>query len=71
LLLRVSHAEALNGLLDRLLLIGGVYIAEKRGGCSGSDRVREGLKEVLLGPAQLYEALRQKAGEQGVEGGYP
>jgi type I restriction enzyme R subunit len=29
-----------------------------------SDRVREGLKDVLLGPAQLYEALRAKA-EQG------
>lgn len=25
--------------------------------------VREGLKDVLLGPAQLYEALRDKAGE--------
>lgn len=24
----------------------------------GSERVREGLKEILLGPAQLYEALR-------------
>ena len=24
-----------------------------------SEKVREGLKEVLLGPAQLYEALRQ------------
>jgi type I restriction enzyme, R subunit len=30
-----------------------------------SERVREGLKDVLLGPAQLYEALRAKA-EQGV-----
>jgi type I restriction enzyme, R subunit len=29
-----------------------------------SERVREGLKDVLLGPAQLYEALREKAGEQ-------
>jgi type I restriction enzyme R subunit len=28
-----------------------------------SERVREGLKDVLLGPAQLYEALRDKAGE--------
>lgn len=26
-----------------------------------SERVREGLKDVLLGPAQLYEALRDKA----------
>jgi type I restriction enzyme R subunit len=26
----------------------------------GSERVRDGLKEVLLGPAQLYEALRAK-----------
>ncbi len=26
-----------------------------------SERVREGLTEILLGPAQLYEALRQRA----------
>jgi hypothetical protein len=32
-----------------------------------SERVREGLKDVLLGPAQLYEALRDKAGEKEVE----
>ena len=25
----------------------------------GSERVREGLKNVLLGPAQLYETLRR------------
>lgn len=31
----------------------------------GSERVREGLRDILLGPAQLYEALRQK-GELGV-----
>jgi type I restriction enzyme R subunit len=30
-----------------------------------SERVREGLKDILLGPAQLYESLRDKAGEQG------
>ena len=29
-----------------------------------SEHVREGLKDVLLGPAQLYEALREKAAEQ-------
>ncbi|SHL55078.1 type I restriction endonuclease subunit R [Bradyrhizobium lablabi] len=29
-----------------------------------SERVREGLKDVLLGPAQLYEALRERAGEK-------
>jgi type I restriction enzyme R subunit len=28
----------------------------------GSESVREGLKEVLLGPAGLYEALRQRGG---------
>jgi type I restriction enzyme R subunit len=28
-----------------------------------SERVREGLNDVLLGPAQLYEALRDRAGE--------
>ena len=27
----------------------------------GSERVREGLKDVLLGPAQLYEALRERS----------
>ena len=27
-----------------------------------SERVREGLKDVLLGPAQLYEALRERGG---------
>jgi type I restriction enzyme R subunit len=27
-----------------------------------SERVREGLKDVLLGPAQLYESLRDRAG---------
>ena len=28
----------------------------------GSERVREGLKDILLGPAQLYEALRARSG---------
>jgi len=28
-----------------------------------SARVREGLKDVLLGPAELYEALRAKANQ--------
>ncbi|MBC7860175.1 MAG: type I restriction endonuclease subunit R [Burkholderiaceae bacterium] len=28
----------------------------------GSERVREGLRDVLLGPAQLYEALRARSG---------
>jgi type I restriction enzyme R subunit len=32
------------------------------------EKVREGLKDVLLGPAQLYEALRDKAGGKGLEG---
>ena len=27
-----------------------------------SERVRDGLKDVLLGPAQLYEALRERGG---------
>lgn len=34
-----------------------------------SERVRAGLKDILLGPAQLYEALRNKAGEQGLDRG--
>ena len=32
-----------------------------------SERVREGLKDVLLGPAQLYEALREKAAQQSAD----
>lgn len=28
----------------------------------GSERVRDGLRDILLGPAQLYEALRAKSG---------
>ncbi len=31
----------------------------------GSASVREGLKDVLLGPAQLYEALRERGGVTG------
>lgn len=27
----------------------------------GSERVRDGLRDILLGPAQLYEALRAKS----------
>ncbi|AGU49430.1 hypothetical protein VAPA_1c23280 [Variovorax paradoxus B4] len=27
----------------------------------GSERVRDGLKDVLLGPAQLYESLRARS----------
>lgn len=30
----------------------------------GSERVRDGLKDILLGPAQLYEALRARSGAQ-------
>ena len=33
-----------------------------------SVRVRDGLKDVLLGPAQLYEALRAKGAERRAEG---
>ncbi|MBO1022842.1 type I restriction endonuclease subunit R [Methylobacterium sp. SD274] len=33
----------------------------------GSEKVREGLKDVLLGPAQLYEALRARAEEEPVD----
>lgn len=31
-----------------------------------SQKVRDGLKDVLLGPAQLYEALRARAGTEGI-----
>jgi len=31
----------------------------------GSERVRDGLKHILLGPAQLYEALRARSGVGG------
>lgn len=30
-----------------------------------SDRIRAGLKDILLGPAQLYEALRERADSEG------
>jgi type I restriction enzyme, R subunit len=30
----------------------------------GSERVRAGLKDILLGPGQLYEGLRQRSGKQ-------
>lgn len=32
----------------------------------GSERVREGLKDILLGPAQLYESLRAKSSDESV-----
>ncbi|KXV78560.1 type I restriction endonuclease subunit R [Acetobacter cerevisiae] len=32
----------------------------------GSDRVQEGLRDILLGPAQLYEALRERSASKGV-----
>jgi hypothetical protein len=28
----------------------------------GSERVREGLRDILLGPGQLYEGLRERSG---------
>jgi type I restriction enzyme R subunit len=28
----------------------------------GSEQVRDGLKDILLGPGQLYESLRQRSG---------
>lgn len=30
-----------------------------------SDRISAGLKDILLGPAQLYEALRERADSEG------
>jgi type I restriction enzyme, R subunit len=33
-----------------------------------SEKVRDGLKDVLLGPAQLYESLRDKADQQNRDG---
>lgn len=32
----------------------------------GSEKVRDGLRDILLGPAQLYEALRAKSGSDGI-----
>ena len=32
-----------------------------------SPKVRQGLKDILLGPGELYEALRRKAGVEGAE----
>jgi type I restriction enzyme R subunit len=34
-----------------------------------SEKVRDGLKDVLLGPAQLYESLRAKAAQKNLDGG--
>lgn len=31
----------------------------------GSERVRDGLQDILLGPARLYEALRARSGPGG------
>jgi type I restriction enzyme R subunit len=36
-----------------------------------SEKVRKGLKDVLLGPGQLYEALRDRAGGTGEVVGDP
>ena len=47
--------------LDAIIDAGAAYSAMIKQALD-SERVREGLKDVLLGPAQLYEALRQKAG---------
>ena len=30
-----------------------------------SEKVRDGLRDILLGPARLYEALRERANEAG------
>ncbi len=35
----------------------------------GSERVRAGLKDILLGPAQLYEALRARSAAGGASAG--
>ncbi|KXV74008.1 type I restriction endonuclease subunit R [Acetobacter malorum] len=32
----------------------------------GSDRVQEGLRDILLGPAQLYEALRERSASRSI-----
>jgi len=34
-----------------------------------SARVRQEMKDILMGPAQLYETLRQRGGERRVGGG--
>lgn len=35
----------------------------------GSERVRAGLKDILLGPAKLYEGLRERSDRGGLQGG--
>jgi hypothetical protein len=49
-------------------VLGAAHVAEQDifagVGAIDSERPREGLKDVLLGPAQLYEALREKAGQR-------
>ena len=34
----------------------------------GSEKVREGIKDILLGPGRLYEGLRARAEERPPEG---
>jgi type I restriction enzyme R subunit len=35
-----------------------------------SERVREGLRDILLGPAQLYEALRNRSAHTAANGSH-
>ena len=48
--------ELLNAIMDAL----GAHTTMSNQALN-SERVRDGLKEVLLGPAGLYEALRERA----------
>ncbi len=50
-------SELMNAIMDALAAHGSM---SKQ--ALGSDRVRSGLKDVLLGPAGLYEALRERVG---------
>jgi type I restriction enzyme, R subunit len=59
LLARRLLSQALNAIMDALA----AHTTMSKQALE-SERVREGLKDVLLGPAQLYEALREKAEQE-------
>lgn len=54
---RLLATEIMNAIMDALA----AYTTMNKQALE-SERVREGLKDVLLGPGELYEALRERGG---------
>jgi type I restriction enzyme R subunit len=54
-----NSPDLASGILDAIMDAFAAHSAMSKQALE-SERVRSGLKEVLLGPAQLYEALRAK-----------